>query len=109
MEGRSKTFRRASASKVLPVALLSMRPLFVGANRHYSTVCHNAIRWFFTRFRTGEIMQIWIRQTDYVSHCDVPNSKINLVSLNNLGSPFRAPNVQINSIGVFFCVQDGVR
>ena len=33
--------------KVLPVALLSMRPLFVRANRHYSTVCHSIIRWFF--------------------------------------------------------------
>ena len=51
--GRPKTFRRASASKVLPVALLSMRPLFVGANRHYSTVCHNAIRWFYAVCRTG--------------------------------------------------------
>ena len=70
MEGRPKTFRRASASKVLPVALLSMRPLFVGANRHYSTVCHNAIRWFYAvcAVRT---MQIGIRQTDYVSHRDV--------------------------------------
>ena len=40
----------------LPVALLSMRPL-VGANRHYSTVCHNAIRWFCMRFavRTMQI------------------------------------------------------
>ena len=55
MEGRPKTFRRASASKVLPVALLSMRPLFVGANRHYSTVCHNAIRWFFLRSGRCEI------------------------------------------------------